>query len=99
MEFSSGENRRHLLLHILAERLGLSLCRVLLKAHVLTGCDALSKLGTKHAALSCHSEKYLEEFAESHDLSQESLKKVEEYLVHVWAGVCRKTPSQTFDQL
>ena len=98
MQFGSGEHRRHLPIHILAERLGPSLCRVLVKAHVLTGNDALSKIGTKHAALTCEPEKYLVNFGEFLVLSEESFKMVEEYLVRVWTGAGRKKSSQTFDQ-
>ena len=98
VQFGSGEHRRHLPIHILAERLGPSLCRVLVKAHVLTGNDALSKIGTKHAALTCEPEKYLVNFGEFSVLSEESFKMVEEFLVRVWTGAGRKTSSQTFDQ-
>ncbi len=99
VEFGAGERKRHLPLHILAGRLGLRLCRVLVKVHVLTGDDAVSKIGTKHAAIACEPEKYLEQFAESGELSDESSQKVEEYLVRVWTGSGRKTSSQTFDQV
>ena len=99
VEFGSGEHRRHLPLHILAARLGPSLCSVLVEVHVLTGDDALSKIGTKHAAFACEPEKYLTYFAESHDFNDELAEKVEEYLVRVWASAGRKTPSKTFDQL
>ena len=100
VEFGSGEHRRQLPLHILATRLCPSLCRALVKVHVPIGDDALSKIGTKHAALVCEPEKYLTYFAESHDFNNDELaEKVEEYLVRVWAGAGHKTPSQTFDQL
>ena len=81
--FGSGEHRRHLPLHILAARLGPSLCRVLVKVHVLTGEDALSKIGTTHAIFACESEKFLIYSAESHDFNDELAEKVEEYLVCV----------------
>lgn len=64
VEFGSDERRRHLPLHILAERLGLNLCMVLVKVHVLTGDDGLSKIGTKYAAFTCEPKKYLGNFAE-----------------------------------
>ncbi len=47
-EFGPGEHRRHIPLHVLAHKLGVGLCRVIVKAHVLTGDDTLSKIGTKH---------------------------------------------------
>ena len=39
----SGERRRHLPLHILAQKLGHEMCKVLLKLHVLSGDDAHSR--------------------------------------------------------
>ena len=53
VEFGTGDHRCHLPLHILAEKMGTLLRRILVKAHVLTGDNAQSKIGTKHAALSC----------------------------------------------
>ena len=99
VEFGSGERRRHLPLHLLAERMGPSLCQVLVKVHVLTGDDAVSKIGTKHAAITCEPEKYLADFGESGDLTEETVRKVEEYLVRVWTGAGRKTYCQSFDEL
>ena len=98
VEFGAGEHRRHLPLHILVEKLGYDLSRVLVKVHVLTGDDALSRIGTKHAALACEPHKYLHLFAESSECNEESLKMAEEYLVRVWTGALRKTSSRTFDQ-
>jgi len=97
VEFGHGERRRHLPLHILADRLGLNICQVLVKVHVLTGDDALSKIGTKHAAYTCDPDHYLHNFAESDDLTEESSQIVEEYLVRVWTGAVRKTLCKTFD--
>jgi len=98
VEFGSGERRRHLPLHILAQKLGHEMCKVLLKVHVLSGDDAHSRIGTKHAAFACEPQKYLSNFAESDDLSDDSVMVVEEYLVHVWIGAGRKTSCQTFDR-
>ena len=53
VEFGSGERRRHLPLHILAQKLGHRMCKVLFKLHVLSGDDAHSRIGTKHAAFAC----------------------------------------------
>jgi hypothetical protein len=97
VEFGHGERRRHLPLHILTDRLGLQMCQVLVKVHVLTGDDALSKIGTKHAAYTCEPDKYLHNFAESEDLTEESTKLAEEYLVRVWTSAGRNTVCKTFD--
>ena len=61
----------------------LELSRVILKAHILTGDDAISKIGTKHASLSCDPHIYLSDFAEAHTLSEEVAQKAEGYLVCV----------------
>ena len=99
IEFGSEEQRRHIPLHILARKLGDVLCRELVKAHVLTGDDALSKIGTKRAALACDPHTFLSEFGETQELSEQVINKVEEYLVHVWAGTKPKPASLSFDQL
>ena len=99
VEFGSGEHRRYIPLHVLADKLGVGLCRVIVKAHVLTGDDSLRKIGTKHASLSCEPQKFLADFAESNQLTEEVVQKAEEYLVHVWAGAKSKPESRTFDQL
>ncbi len=99
VEFGPGEHRRHLPLHVLADKLGVELCRVIVKAHVLTGDDTLSKVGTKHAALSCEPEKFLTDFAESDQLTLEVVQKTEAYLVRVWAGAKSKPESRTFNNL
>ena len=72
---------------------------VILKAHILTGDDAISKIGTTHASLSCDPHRYLSDFAESHTLSEEVAYESEEYLVRVWAGAKSQPESRTFDQL
>ena len=66
VEFGTGERKRHIPLHVLADKLGVELSRVILKAHILTGDDAISKIGTKHASRSCDPHRYLSDFAESH---------------------------------
>ena len=53
VEFGTGERKRHIPLHVLADKLGVELSRVILKAHILTGDDAISTICTKHASLSC----------------------------------------------
>ena len=72
---------------------------VILKAHILTGDDAISKIGTTHASLSCDPHRYLSNFAESHTLSEDVAHESEEYLVRVWAGAKCKPESRTFEQL
>lgn len=69
---------------------------VLLKAHILTGCDITSKIGTKNGALKANPEKYLKSFGESDLFEKEDLTNVEEYLVKV---LHPSSPSRTFNEL
>ena len=59
--------------------------------------DIHSKVGTKHAAVKTHPEKYLSSFGETPALSEQDISLAEEYLVKVTAGVMTKTRSKTFD--
>ena len=98
VEFGKGERKRYLPLHILAERLGQELCRVVVKAHILTGDDSISKIGTKHASLLCDPQNLLVSFGESSEITEDEIEKAEKYLVDVWAGVRAKTKCKTFNQ-
>ena len=62
------------------------LCLVLVKAHVLTGNDITSRIGTTLAAMHCNRIVYLTEFAQRAELPETVTPQVEEYLVRVWAG-------------
>ena len=59
IEFGTGEKRRFLPLHIIADQMGEPLCRVLFKTHVHTGDDITSRIGTKLAAMQCNPPYYL----------------------------------------
>ena len=59
------------------------LIKVLLAAHIGTGCDTLSRIGTKLAALNAILEMYLDGFGQAGELTVERVKKCEEYLVQV----------------
>ena len=69
--------------HVLAERLGESLCQVLVAVHTLTGCDYTSKFWTKHAGLNCVPEKFLTNFGTLIGDQSESMANAEEFLVQV----------------
>ena len=58
-KFGILERQRHVPVHQLAEILGTEKSRALLKAHILTGCDVTSKIGSKTAAFNTCPEKYL----------------------------------------
>ena len=55
----------------------------MIKAHMLTGGDIHSKVGTKHAAVQLNPETYLSHFGESPDLTEDVMALAEEYLVKV----------------
>ena len=67
--------------HKLGVVFGTQLCNVILKSHVLTGCDVTSKVGAKAAALNSESEQ--ESLGEMNEPSLESFEKAEKYHVRV----------------
>lgn len=96
IHFGTGEKRRFLPLHILQERLGPDFSRVLVKAHLATGNDALSKIGTKHGALAADPVSFLTNFGETDNLTDADAEYLEKYLVKVWSP---KAKADTFDEL
>ena len=80
-----GEHKRKLLLHTLHTRFGAAFCSILVKVHVLSGSDAVSKVGTKHAALTCYPLSFTN-FAETDSLTTVDISVVDRYLVKVLAG-------------
>ena len=63
-KYDVGLKVRFIPLHILVARLDQKL-DVLLKVHILTGCDATSKIGTQSAALKSDPHMYLKNFGEN----------------------------------
>lgn len=94
--FGAGEKKRFIPIHHLLIRLGPELCRVIIKAHILTGDDVLSKIGSKKSAIKSDPTTYLEQFGETDELTQEDVLKVEKYLLRVWS---RNTAAESFDEL
>jgi len=69
-QYSTGEKRRMLPLHLQAvSKLGAPLAKCVIKAHILTGDDCMSKVGTKHAAIATDPVRYLMNFGETDSLS------------------------------
>ena len=78
----------------LANILGKKQCRNLLETHTATGCDCLSKLGTKSNAL--HKVDLLDSFGESDVTDNDLINATEEHLMSV---LKRKEVSfKTFDE-
>ena len=70
-------------------------CSILVKVHVLSGDDPVSKVGTKHAVLTCNPLS-LTNFAETDSLTTVDISVVERYLVKVLAGARSNTTADTF---
>ena len=77
MEFG-GEYKQKIPLHTLHTRFGAAFCSILVKVHVLSGDDAVSNVGTKHAALACNPLS-LTNFAETDSLTKVDISVVERY--------------------
>ena len=76
--------------------LGAPLAKTVIKEHILTGKDCMSKVGTKHAAMASEPVQYLTNFGELDTLPDQDTALAEKYLICVWAGVRSNT---TFDDL
>lgn len=98
-QYGTVDKRRILPLHNAISRLGVLLAKSIIKAHILTGNDSMSKIGTKHAAIVSDPVTFLERFGETDKLSEEDEAKAEKYLVQVWTGVRSTTHALTFNQL
>ena len=75
-----------ILIHQIVQAIGVPFSKIVVRAYILSGCDYVSKFGTKKAALSFAPLEYLDAFGESESLSECDLKKAEEYLVKVWVS-------------
>ena len=80
-------------IHILAPKVGESLCFILPLVHTLTGCDYTSKIGTKHAALLADPVTCLQDFD---TITEEFELACEKYLVHT---IKKNTTCTTMDEL
>ena len=99
IQFGTGDNLRYLPIHEMHNSLRDDFSKAVLKAHILTEDDMLSKIGTKHAALVTDPVKYLSGFAEGEEICHAEMWLAEEYLVKVWAGARTKVISRSFDLL
>lgn len=99
LEFRHGDKLRHIPIHTLYLKIGVEKSRCLLKVHVLTGDDSLSKIGTKHAAFTNNPERYLSSFGESKSIGSDDMAKAERFLVGVWASAKVSLSIHTFNDL
>ena len=77
---------------------GAAFCSIRVKVHVLSGNDAVGKVGTKHAALTCNPLS-LTNLAETDPLTTVDISVVERYLVKVRDGACSNNTAGIFDKL
>ena len=90
------EKQRFIPIHTLCAKLGVTFCRVLLKAYIASGCDWLTHIGSKLASLKADPVKYLQDFGEDSTPSKELLEDLEEYLVKIYKP---NAELKTFDEL
>ena len=98
-QYGTGEKWRMLPIHQAVSKLGSSLTKTVIKAHILIGNDCMSKVGSKHAAMSCDPVQYLTNFGEADILLEQDAALAEKYLVRVWTGARSTATCETFDQL
>ena len=79
--------------HIMYQKLGANFFSVLLNAHVLTGCDMTSKVGTKESTIKVKPDTLLHAFDSTDEIN--FLRQSDEYLVKVVSPTTRCT----FDEL
>ncbi len=64
-QHGTGEKRRMLPLHQAVSQLGAPFVKTVIQAHILTGDNCMSKVGTQHAAMTCNPVQYLTHFGET----------------------------------
>ncbi|NQY43710.1 MAG: hypothetical protein HRT87_10240 [Legionellales bacterium] len=94
--YGTGTNTRFLPMHTMYVKIGSTMSSVVIKAHILTGSDGTSKVGTKAAALKAKPDEYLMEFGEAEEMTYDSFRKAEIYLVKVLHS---SSSCETFDEL
>ena len=99
LQYGNWETKRMIPIHQIVQAIGVPFSKIVVRAHILSGFDYVSKFGTKKTALSFAPLEYLSSFGDSESLSECDLKKAEEYLVKVWVGLRRKTKAKNFDEL
>ena len=77
LNFGIGEYERMIPMHEVSITMGPSKSLAMIKAHIITGGDIHSKVGTKHAAVKSNPEQYLSNFGENPVLTEEDIALVE----------------------
>ena len=97
VEFGTGLHKRTIPLHRLQARFRAAFCSILVKVHVISGNEAVSKVGTKHAELTCNPFS-LTNFAETDSLTTVDISVVERYIGQVSTGARSNTTADTFEK-
>ena len=91
-----GDKRRYIPIHHLFTTFGETFCKILLKCHLGSGCDYISKISTTHSALNADPVTHLKSFGEYPMLDEHQIRKAEKYLVKVFDN---KSHAENFDKL
>ena len=94
-----GRPKRWVPIHKIKQKIGDATAKAVIKAHILTGNDHISKVGTKHVALHYNPAVTLSTFGETPVLSEHDIKTAEEYLVKCYNGAKSICSVKTFDEL
>ena len=83
VRFGAGEKNMGIPIHVLANQLEDHLSSlIILKTHLVTGCDVASKIGTKPSAMKNNPEIFLEDFGIG-EPSDVAFKSAEYYFINV----------------
>ncbi len=85
MKAGIADTTQYIPVHTLAVKKSHDICRVLPAIHALSGCDSVSKFGTKLSALKADPVKYLTDIGNNsqHPDLEQIFSKAEEYLIQV----------------
>ena len=83
LEIAAPAQTRLIPLHVIAVKVGKSVCEVLPATHALTSCDITSKFGTKAAGINAEPVLYLKDFGRAHTDVQDCVQNAEKFLVQV----------------
>ena len=61
IHFGKQKTKAYIPLHKIYEKFGAEYCKLLLKCHIGTGCDYLSKVGTKKSTINSEPHKKLKD--------------------------------------
>ena len=95
-----GHPPRMVLVHSISTYHGPSTSRNIIKAHIITGNDVVSKIGSKKCAVCVDYLPLLSNLGESTKIpSTQNVQLAEQYLVYCWVGLSSKTNCTNFDDL